>query len=213
MRTSVTAVPLALLAALAAFVVAGCGGGGGGSANNGSGGGSLASSQVMTISWGAEPPSLDPGLATDTTSSNVLVNIMDPLVKLDPKTLKPVPSLATRWDIEGKTVTFHLRHDGRWTNGDPVTAHDFVYSWLRTLSPGLAADYAYQFYGIKGAKAYNTADPKKDDLAALKAKVGISAPDDYTLRVELTSAAAVVHAAGCAHVVPGREQESGRAVG
>jgi oligopeptide transport system substrate-binding protein len=186
MRNRVTIVTLVLLAVVTALVAAGCGGGGE-SANASAGGGQLAANQVLTMSLGAEPPSLDPGLATDTTSSNVLLNIMDPLVKLDSKTLKPVPNLAESWDVDGNVVTFHLRHDGRWTNGDPVTAHDFVYSWRRTLSPGLAADYAYQFYGIKGARAYNKADPKKDDVAALKQKVGVSAPDDFTLRVELTS--------------------------
>jgi oligopeptide transport system substrate-binding protein len=176
---------------MAALVAAGCGGGSGSSNNNasGSGGGSgkLAANQTITIAWGAEPPSLDPGLATDTTSSNVLLNIMDPLVRLDPKTLKPVPSLAQSWDVNGATVTFHLRHDGKWTNGDPVTANDFVYSWLRTISPDLGADYAYQFYGIKGAQEYNGCDPKKDDCNALKAKVGISAPDKYTLKVQLVT--------------------------
>jgi oligopeptide transport system substrate-binding protein len=185
-----TPLALALLAALAALVAAGCGGGG--SSNNnasGSGGGSgkLAADQTITIAWGAEPPSLDPGLATDTTSSNVLLNIMDPLVKLDSKTLKPVPSLAQSWDVKGATVTFHLRHDGKWTNGDPVTANDFVYSWLRTISPELGADYAYQFYGIKGAQEYNGCDSKKADCNALKAKVGISAPDKYTLKVQLVT--------------------------
>jgi oligopeptide transport system substrate-binding protein len=184
-RTPIVA--LVLLVAVAALVAAGCGSGGESGQKASGGGGKLASNQLLTMSWGAEPPSLDPGLATDTTSSNVLLNIMDPLVKLDPRTLKPVPNLAESWDVNGNLVTFHLRHDGRWTNGDPVTAHDFVYSWLRTVSPGLAADYAYQFFGIKGAQAYNEADPKKDNLQALKRKVGVSAPDDYTLRVELTS--------------------------
>ena len=81
---------------------------------------------------------------------------MDPLVKLGDD-LKPVPNLAESWDIseDGKMITFHLRQDGKWTNGDPVTADDFVYSWLRTISPDLAADYAYQFYGIVGAQEYN----------------------------------------------------------
>ena len=180
---------VALLVALAALVAAGCGGGGGGSNGSGSGGGNgqLAANQTITIAWGAEPPSLDPGLATDTTSSNVLLNIMDPLVKLDSKTLKPVPNLAQSWDVNGANVTFHLRHDGKWTNGQPVTANDFVYSWLRTISPDLGADYAYQFFGIKGAEEYNSCDPKKDDCNALKAKVGITAPDKYTLKVQLTS--------------------------
>jgi oligopeptide transport system substrate-binding protein len=140
----------------------------------------------MTIGWGAEPPSLDPGLATDTTSSNVLLNIMDPLVRLNPDTLEAVPSLAESWDIssDGKTVTFHLRQDGKWTNGDPVTASDFVYSWKRTLSPELAADYAYQLYGIVGAQEYNSC---QKNCAALADKVGVEAPDDFTLVVHLTS--------------------------
>src|SRR3954469_15332323 len=175
----------ALLVAVAALVAAGCGGGTSSSSGSGGGGsGSLAANQTITIAWGAEPPSLDPGLATDTTSSNVLLNIMDPLVKLDPKTLKPVPSLAQSWDVKGANVTFHLRHDGKWTNGDPVTANDFVYSWKRTLSPELGADYAYQFYGIKGPILYN-GGPKNCD--ALADKVGVEAPDDYTLVVHLTS--------------------------
>ena len=182
----------ALTVAALAIAAAGCGGGGSKSSNS-SGGttsnasvGQLASSQVLTMSWGAEPPSLDPGLATDTTSANVLYNIMDPLVKLGPN-LQPQPSLAQSWEVKGPVVTYHLRHDGRWTNGDPVTAQDFQWSWLRTISPDLAADYAYQFYGIKGAQEYNSCDPKKDDCNALRAKVGIKALDKYTLQVTLTS--------------------------
>src|SRR5262245_50331959 len=130
---------------LLAFAVVGCGGGGGGSS-------AAESDQIITINWSSEPPSLDPGLATDTTSSNVLLNVMDPLVKLEGEDLKPSPSLAQSWDVTngGRTVTFHLRGDGRWTNGDPVTAQDFEYSWKRTMSPELAADYAYQFWGIVG---------------------------------------------------------------
>ena len=82
---------------------------------------------------------------------------MDPLVRLNPTRLKQCLRLAESWDVssDGKTVTFHLRQDGKWTNGDPVTASDFVYSWKRTLSPELAADYAYQLYGIEGAQEYN----------------------------------------------------------
>ncbi len=187
MRTR-TPLALALLVAVAALVAAGCGGGSSSDNNSGSAGsGELAANQTITLAWGAEPPSLDPGLATDTTSSNVLLNIMDPLVKLDPKTLKPVPNLAESWDVNGANVTFHLRKDGKWTNGQPVTANDFVYSWLRTISPGLGADYAYQFFGIKGASDYNACDPKKQNCNALKSKVGVSAPDKYTLKVKLTT--------------------------
>ncbi len=182
---------LAALVASMALVAAGCGGSdetAGGSdttQTDTQGGGTLAADQSLTVNWGAEPPSLDPGLATDTTSSNILLNIMDPLVKLGDD-LKPVPSMAESWDIsdDGKTVTFHLRSDGKWTNGDPVTANDYEYSWKRTLSPELAADYAYQFYGIVGAQEYNGC---KSNCEALKAKVGVKATDKSTLVVNLTS--------------------------
>jgi oligopeptide transport system substrate-binding protein len=172
----------ALLAA-AVLAAAGCGGGGGASS---SATGGTASKQTITIGWGAEPPSLDPGLATDVTSSNILLNIMDPLVLLGDD-LQPVPGLAESWDVskDGKTVTFHLRSDGKWTNGDPVTAEDFEWSWKRTISPELAADYAYQFYGIVGAAEYNGCEK---NCAALRDKVGVKAIDPRTLEVHLTSA-------------------------
>ena len=167
---------VALMLSLAATLAA-CGG-----SDNGAK--STAPSQILRVNVGSEPPSLDPGLATDVTSANVLSALMDPLVKLGDD-LQPVPSLAESWDISAdrKTVTFHLRQDGKWTNGDPVTAHDFEYSWKRTVSPELAADYAYQFYGIVGAQEYNACAKSCD---ALKDKVGVKALDDYTLEVRLT---------------------------
>jgi oligopeptide transport system substrate-binding protein len=167
-----------------ALAAAGCGGGNESSSTTGGGGTGQAANQTLKMGWGAEPPSLDPGLATDTTSSNVILNIMDPLVRLDPNTNEALPSLAESWDVNGATVTYHLRKDGKWTNGDPVTANDFVYSWKRTLSPELAADYAYQLYGLKGAAEYNSCEKNCDALAD---KVGVEAPDDYTLVVHLTS--------------------------
>ena len=170
---SIWPVALVLLVAVTA-----CGGSGDGASGK-------PDKQEMTVNWGAEPPSLDPGLATDTTSSNILLNIMDPLVKLGPD-LEPVPSLAESWDVSpnGKTVTFHLRADGRLTNGDPVTAADFEYSWKRTLSSELGADYAYQFFGIVGAQAYNECSK---NCAALRDRVGVRALNARTLQVQLTS--------------------------
>jgi oligopeptide transport system substrate-binding protein len=184
-----------LLAALSvglALVAAGCGGddddaaGTGGGATDG--GGAAAAEQVITYNWGTEPPSLDPGLATDTTSANILLSIMDPLVKLDDE-LQAVEAAAASWEEseDGKTVTFTLRDDLKWTNGDPVTAEDYEWSWKRTISPELAADYAYQFFGIVGASDYNSCDAKKDDCAALRDKVGVNAVDDKTLEVKLIS--------------------------
>ena len=183
---------LLLVLALVAVLTLGAAGCGGDDDDEAAGGdtgatgtGEPAAEQTLRIAWGAEPPSLDPGKATDTTSSNVILAIMDPLVRLNPDTLEPVPSAADSWDVAGgNVVTFHLNEDAKWTNGDPVTAQDYVYSWKRTLSPELAADYAYQLYGIKGAAEYNGCEKNCDALAD---KVAVTAVDDYTLQVELTS--------------------------
>jgi oligopeptide transport system substrate-binding protein len=181
-----TGLRLLALVTASLLAAAGCGGGGGSSSSSNASTGAAAGEQTITIGWGAEPPSLDPGLATDVTSSNILLNIMDPLVTLG-SDLEPVPSLAESWDVsqDGKTVAFHLRDDGKWTNGDPVTAEDFEWSWKRTISPELAADYAYQFFGIVGAAEYNSCEK---NCNALRDKVGVKAVDSRTLEVQLTSA-------------------------
>jgi oligopeptide transport system substrate-binding protein len=162
--------------------MAACGG------DDGGGGGQAPGDQVLTINLGAEPPTLDPGLVTDTISFNVVFQLNDPLVKLNDD-LEPVPNLAESWELSdgGRVVTYTLRDDGKWTNGDPVTAEDFEWSWKRTIAPETAAGYAYQFFGIKGAADYNSCDPKKTDCGKLRDAVGVEAVDDRTLRVELTS--------------------------
>lgn len=149
---------------------------------------SKAQAQVLKMSIGAEPPSLDPGLATDTTSADILFNIMDPLIRLGkPPGLKAVPGAAASWQVKGPVITLNLRKDVRWTNGKPVVAQDYVWSWLRTISPELAADYAYQFDGIKGAHEYNSCDPGKANCNALRNRVGVKALGKYTLRITLVS--------------------------
>jgi ABC-type oligopeptide transport system substrate-binding subunit len=193
MRSKTFWLLLAMMVASLALLGAGCGGDDDAGDAAGTGattgeGGTEAAEQVITINWGTEPPSLDPGLASDVTSANILLNIMDPLVKLD-EDLNPVPNAAESFETseDGKTVTFVLRDDLEWTNGDPVTAEDFEWSWKRTVSPELGADYAYQFYGIVGAQDYNGCDAKKDDCAALADKMGVNAVDEKTLEVKLTS--------------------------
>ena len=191
MRTKNLWLLLALLVSSLALVAAGCGGDdeeAGSETGAATEGAAEAAEQVITVNWGTEPPSLDPGLASDTTSANILLNIMDPLVKLD-EDLNPVPNAAESIERseDGLTVTFTLRDDLKWTNGDPVTAEDFEYSWKRTVSPELGADYAYQFYGIEGAQEYNSCDPEKDDCAKLADAMAVNAVDDKTLEVKLTS--------------------------
>jgi oligopeptide transport system substrate-binding protein len=190
MRTKTLWLWLALLISSFALVAGGCGGddeGASGTDGTTAAGGEAAE-QVVTVNWGTEPPSLDPGLASDVTSANILLNIMDPLVKLD-EDLNPVPNAAESIETseDGLTVTFTLRDDLKWTNGDPVVAGDFEYAWKRTVSPELGADYAYQFYGIVGAQDYNSCDPEKDECAALADKMGVKAVDDKTLEVTLTT--------------------------
>ncbi len=172
----------ALVATVAGLALAGCGSDDDGGDSAGTGGGEAASEQVLKWGLGSEF-NLDPGLATDTTSSKILSNIFDPLVKLDNE-LKAQPAAAESWDVSGPNVTYHLREGMTWTNGDPVTAGDYEFAWKRALSPELGSDYAYQLYGIKGAADYNACEKNCDALAD---KVAIKATDDQTLEVTLTS--------------------------
>ena len=137
---------------------------------------------MITVNWGTEPPSLDPGLAADTTSANILLNIMGPLVKLD-ENLKPSRrGREVETSEDGKTVTYMLRDDLKSSNGDPVTARDFVYSWKRTVSPELGAENAYEFYGIVGAQEYNSCDPRRM-MRGARRQDGREGVDDRTLEV------------------------------
>src|SRR5438045_2722476 len=79
------------------------------------------------------------------------------LVEYDQKTLLPRPALAERWDVnnDSSEFTFHLRHNGRWSNGDPIDANDFVYSFRRALAKETASRNAYLSYTLKYAQAYN----------------------------------------------------------
>ena len=110
----------------------------------------------LRIAMSNEPLSLDPALVDDPNGGNLVFNLMDPLVQMNDD-LEPKAALAEGWETsdEGTTVTFRLRDDGRWTNGDRVTAADFEYAWKRVLDPELAAGNASQLYGILGAAEYN----------------------------------------------------------
>ena len=94
--------------------------------------------------------------------------------------LELVPAAATAWEVgeDGLTWTFHLREDGKWSDGRPVTAHDFEYTFKRFLGPAEASAYAFFYYDIKGARAFNHGET--DDPGA----VGVRAVDRFTLEVE-----------------------------
>lgn len=135
---------------------------------------------VLRLNISGEPPTLDWTLATDNTSFHVITNLMDGLTAFD-KDLKPIPAIAKKWNISnnGRRYTFYLRTDVNWTDGAPVTAYDFEYSWKRLLSPATAAEYAYFLYDINNAQEYNSGKIKEFSL------VGIKAMDKYTLVIDL----------------------------
>jgi ABC-type oligopeptide transport system substrate-binding subunit len=134
----------------------------------------------LIINNHTEIQTLDPGIARGVPEHRVQIGLYEGLLNYDPKTSRPVPGVAKRWDIsdDGTVYTFYLR-DAKWSDGKPVTAHDFVYAWKRVLNPATASDYAHQLYYIKGAAAYNSG--QQPDASG----VAVTARDDHTLVVGL----------------------------
>ena len=115
-----------------------------------------ADEKILYLNNGNEPTSFDPSIGFDSVSWDPLNNLMEGLVRLD-ENLEPQPAMAESIDVspDGLTYTFKLR-DAQWTNGDPVTANDFVYGWLHMLNPETASYSAFLATGyIEGAQAYN----------------------------------------------------------
>src|SRR5438552_8346592 len=95
---------------------------------------SVPSADLVIIN-GAEPESLDPAILTGQADGRVALELFEGLTRYDPANAAPIPGLAERWDIspDGRVYTFHLRPNAVWSTGEPITARDFVYSWLRVL--------------------------------------------------------------------------------
>ncbi|PHB92748.1 peptide ABC transporter substrate-binding protein [Bacillus wiedmannii] len=181
--TAVVAPVLAMSMALTA-----CSGSGGEkkSTTTSSGGGEenkseikYAAKQVLNRTENQEIPTMDTSKSTDTLGAQILGNTMEGLYRLD-KDNKPIPAAAesSTKSEDGKKYTFKLRKDAKWSNGDPVTAKDFVYAWQRLLDKNTAAEYAFIAYYIKNAEAINKGEKPVTEL-------GAKAVDDYTLEVEL----------------------------
>ena len=140
-----------VLAVLAAVAVAGCGGGSadgeGGRPQaqiGGPSGTELAEQQVLHVGNGAELQTLDPHRSEDTSSFNVQLDLYEGLIAESPKG-ELIPGVAKDWTIseDGKTYVFNLRPEARWSNGDPLTAHDFVFSLRRGVDPKTLSVYSY----------------------------------------------------------------------
>lgn len=136
---------------------------------------------VLHFGNGAEPQAVDPHITTGVPEDRIEIALFEGLVGKDPVTLDPVPGVAERWDVsaDGRVYHFYLRRDARWSNGDPLTAEDFRWSWWRALQPALGNEYAYMLYPIKNAEAYFTG--KLTDFST----VGVRVVAPYTLEVEL----------------------------
>ena len=137
--------------------------------------------QVLHRGLSAEPFDLDPHIISALPDINVVTALFEGLVSEDPKTLAPVPGVAERWEpsADNLTYTFHLRANARWSNGEPVTALDFVNAFRRVLTPSLGADYATMLHVILNAEAYQRG--AITDFSA----VGVTAVDARTLRIRL----------------------------
>lgn len=136
--------------------------------------------QTLIINQFEEGKTLDPQLATTSSSGVVFSFLMEGLTKVDVKTKEIVSGLAEKWEVseDGLNWTFHLREGLKWANGEPLTAEDFRTGWIRALDPKVAAEYAYMLFPIKNARAFNGGELGAEE-------VGIKAKDDKTLVVNL----------------------------
>ncbi|HVJ54771.1 MAG TPA: peptide ABC transporter substrate-binding protein [Aliidongia sp.] len=142
----------------------------------------LAADQVLRLGNGAEPATLDPALAEATTDSNIQRDLFEGLTLLDAHN-KIVPATAESWSLspDGLVYTFKLRADAKWSDGSPVTAEDFVWSWQRMVDPATGSKYSFLYYPIKNAEDIATGHNK--DVGSL----GVKAIDAHTFEVTLKS--------------------------
>lgn len=138
-----------------------------------------AKKQVLNVTVSEEIPSLDTAKTMDGTSAHVMQNIFEGLYVLDDQD-QPIPAVAKSFkrSEDGKKYTFDLRKDAKWSNGDSVTANDFLFAWKRAINPETASQYAYMLFYVKNAKEINKGTMALDNL-------GVKAINDYKLEVEL----------------------------
>lgn len=135
--------------------------------------------KTISLNAGMEPTGLNTLTSTYDIEFSLFNHMYENLVTLDDDD-NTVPGAAESWDYDEDTLTytFHLRKDGVWTNGDPVTAKDFEFAWSQALNPDVASDYAYFLYFIKNAEKYFNGEVAWDE-------VGVKVVDDYTLEVTM----------------------------
>ncbi|MEZ8283652.1 oligopeptide ABC transporter substrate-binding protein OppA [Vibrio splendidus] len=143
----------------------------------------LAKVQELVRGNGTEVATIDPHKSQGVPESHVIRDLLEGLVNQDGEG-NTIPGVAESWETtDNKTFTFHLRKDAKWSNGDPVTAEDFVYSWQRAVDPATASPYAWYMEYTKMVNAKDIVAGKKD-----KSELGVKALDANTLVVELDTA-------------------------
>ncbi|MDH6025047.1 ABC transporter substrate-binding protein [Vibrio splendidus] len=143
----------------------------------------LAKVQELVRGNGTEVATIDPHKSQGVPESHVIRDLLEGLVNQDGEG-NTIPGVAESWETtDNKTFTFHLRKDAKWSNGDPVTAEDFVYSWQRAVDPATASPYAWYMEYTKMVNAKDIVAGKKD-----KSELGVKAVDANTLVVELDTA-------------------------
>ncbi|MBD0785255.1 oligopeptide ABC transporter substrate-binding protein OppA [Vibrio sp. Y2-5] len=143
----------------------------------------LAPVQEIVRGNGTEVATIDPHKSQGVPESHVIRDLLEGLVNQDADG-KVIPGVADRWETsDNKTFTFHIREGAKWSNGDPVTAQDFVYSWQRAVDPATASPYSWYMEMTQMKNAADIIAGKKD-----KSELGVHAKDANTLVVELDSA-------------------------
>lgn len=168
---------------LLATLLSGCFGGGSTTSRDAEKALAIIDDQILLVGNGAEPEGLDPHIVTGVPEHHIVTALFEGLVGMNPETLEAIPAVAESWEVtdDGLIYTFHLRENAKWSNGDPLTAKDFVYAWQRILTPELASEYGYMLYPMKNARDF--AEGKISDFT----KVGARVIDDRTLEVTLTN--------------------------
>src|SRR5688572_14045371 len=181
----------------------------------------LPDENILRYVTGSEPESLDPQQGTGQPEARIYMALFEGLTEYHPKTMLPMPGLAERWEVnaDSSEFIFHLRRNARFSNGDPITAHDVVWSLRRGLTPEFASRNSYMAYPVRYAQGFNESSsfvrnlstgefeidkasglrmivptdakaPEGKELVAIRAEdVGIEALDDYTVRYTLSQPA------------------------
>jgi oligopeptide transport system substrate-binding protein len=137
---------------------------------------------ILHYGNGTEPQGLDPHVVTGVPENHLIRALFEGLAVKNPHTLEPEPGVAERWEFseDGRVLTFYIRDNALWSNGESITAEDYVWSWERALDPAMGNLYAYMLYPLVNAEAFATG--KMKDFS----KVGVKALDRLTLQVTLT---------------------------